>query len=332
MIHPLKHQSRLEISESIKASVYQLMLMSHTSVFINDSKLAAKVIQEVETKGKAYESFRYEASCPDLFTADGQPYHTRYQTLHHALQGSTEGGDGNNGGLKLPGLYTAFLKDLFDLFDEYAKKKAFLDMKRVYTLFAFDIICKAAFNFEVNAVSGSQLGKTLYQAITVIHESQASSGLYPVDAKQGEEEQRNEKGARGKQGKEREGNNSNKYSQEDITNATKQWQIFLETISEHIRYQAKKYQESYGELDHKNNLSHALVLLTTLPKEAQSIPELQKKSNQALIGEIHQIVKHGHETLAALFMWITVCLFQNKKVSISLCLSLSPPLATLLDF
>ncbi len=302
MIHPLKHQLRLEISDLMKCPVHQLLLYSHSSVFVNDSTLASKVIREVTTKGQAYESFRYQAECPDIFTADGKPYHTRFQTLHRSMDGEH--------GLKLPGLYSAFLKDLFLLFDEYAKKKASLDMKRVYTLFALDIICKSAFNFEINGVAGSELGKTLYNAIITINEAQANSGLYPLS----QAETAIGSGGASSRNREKDTKLQAEYSKEELDSASRHWKIFLETIAEHIRYQAKTHQESYGELDHANNLAHALVGLTTLPREAQAVPALKEKSDQALICEIHQIIKHSQETLTSLFMWITVSLFQNKKV------------------
>lgn len=98
MLHPLKHEFRLEVCESTKAAFHQviqfhvkltlcfhryglviylfislstlilpqLLMMKHSSVFINDSAEAGRLIQEMPSKGPIYSAFRYDTNVPDM--------------------------------------------------------------------------------------------------------------------------------------------------------------------------------------------------------------------------------------------------------------------------
>lgn len=44
----------------------QLLMMKHSSVFINDSAEAGRLIQEMPSKGPIYSAFRYDTNVPDM--------------------------------------------------------------------------------------------------------------------------------------------------------------------------------------------------------------------------------------------------------------------------
>lgn len=44
----------------------QLVMMKHSSVFINDADEAGRLIKEMPSKGSIYAAFRYDANVPDL--------------------------------------------------------------------------------------------------------------------------------------------------------------------------------------------------------------------------------------------------------------------------
>lgn len=279
MIHPQKHEIRRELADSLPHPVHQLLLATHTSVFVNDPFLAAKLLNTISTKGAIYNSHRYEESVPDLFTADGAQYAKRRETLSPSLRQ-----------LRLPGLPTAFLKDFFAVLEGHASRGEAADVQKLLTLLGLDMICQAAFDRDLSAVKGSALGEKLYECVTVINYAQASSGLYPLA-------------------------NAKSYSEQEQEAAVATWRAWLDSLKDHVRSQARRYREANGRLDVENSLAHALVALTDLPTPAQQqSEEMRAASDKLLIAEIHHILKHGMETISTLFTWIVVVISQNKRV------------------
>lgn len=44
----------------------QLVMMKHSSVFINDAAEAGRLIKEMPSKGSIYGAFRYDVTVPDM--------------------------------------------------------------------------------------------------------------------------------------------------------------------------------------------------------------------------------------------------------------------------
>jgi hypothetical protein len=47
-------------------SALKLVMMKHSSVFINDAKEAGRLIKDMPSKGPIYGAFRYDVNVPDL--------------------------------------------------------------------------------------------------------------------------------------------------------------------------------------------------------------------------------------------------------------------------
>ena len=47
----------------------KLLMMKHSSVFINDAKEAGRLINEMPSKGSIYGAFRYDSNVPDMLGA-----------------------------------------------------------------------------------------------------------------------------------------------------------------------------------------------------------------------------------------------------------------------
>ena len=142
----------------------QLVLMKHASIFINDADEAANVLRDFHSKGKIYTAFRYDAKTPDILASDGPAHRLRSEYLGPALR---------NLYLKDASFVT---KDAILKLSDCAAKGEELDMKKLSAAIGFDCVCKAAFNYDLKAVQGSEDGQKLYKSLCILAESQASQG------------------------------------------------------------------------------------------------------------------------------------------------------------
>lgn len=85
MLHPMKHEFRSRMSDAVVQPLYQLVLMNHASVFINDAKLAGRVINQMKTKGPMYNAFRFDPNTPDILASDGDPHSIRSDAFRSSL-------------------------------------------------------------------------------------------------------------------------------------------------------------------------------------------------------------------------------------------------------
>lgn len=85
MLHPLKHEMRWEVCEAARASVHQLVMMNHASIFVNDAEEAGRIIDKLPAKGAIYNAFRYDAAVPDVFACDDPDYTVRFKALSPSL-------------------------------------------------------------------------------------------------------------------------------------------------------------------------------------------------------------------------------------------------------
>ena len=68
MMSPMKHSLRAAMCDAHKAPLHQLVLMKNNSVFIDDAKEAAKIIEKYDHKGSIYNAFRYDKDTPDMLS------------------------------------------------------------------------------------------------------------------------------------------------------------------------------------------------------------------------------------------------------------------------
>ena len=138
--------------------------MNHASVFINDSIEAAYLIDSITSKGRIYSAFRYEPSTPDILASDEEAFLIRKQAFGKAIEN-----------LKIK-QENMIMKDLLDLFLKHSETNETLDLKAIYTYFAFDCVCEAAFDYKLDAVKGSTEGKKLYQSLCTLFDAVAGTG------------------------------------------------------------------------------------------------------------------------------------------------------------
>lgn len=145
--------------------------MKYSSFFINDAEEAARLISEVDTKGKIYNAFRYNATVPDLLASDGEEHAVLRQALAPALEFLSAKLANSN-------VTEPLMKRLM----EAAAKGEVVDFAKLSTFFAFDCVCSAAFNYQLDALGGSEDGAGLYNCLQIMAEMQASQGTCAVSA------------------------------------------------------------------------------------------------------------------------------------------------------
>ncbi len=249
--------------------------MNHNAIFVNDPVVAAEIIDTVPTKGPIYGAYRYDQSLPDILASDGEAYQLRQKYLLPAFQS-----------IQLPDLQSdTMTQSLLQYFaTSLTQGDANVDLKRLYTLFSLDVICSHYFNYQLDAVNGSTQGDRLYSALTILYDAAATNGIYSFP-------------------------NARKITPEEITESKDTWRNFLHTIYQHVQQQVKEYESEHvdSELLHQSRVDHALIYLQ------RQQPEVIHE--EEIINEIHQILRHGHESIVASLLWMTYALYRNKRVS-----------------
>lgn len=240
--------------------------MQNTSIFINDANEVGKVLREFPSKGRIYGPFRFDANIPDMLACDGDAFKLRKEALQCAFS-------------KLA-VTNKVVENLLQVLLSSAESSETLNVKRLFTLYGFDVICEAAFDYDLRAVAGSTEGSDLYRSLETLTNTQLTSGIYPLP------------------------------HIKPVTEAEKQeaqgiWRGFLKKLVEHLKSTGESYHRENNDLQDKTKLSHALYKLS-LDNESYNDPELQ--------AEVHQILRHGHESIAGTLMWITYALAKNKAV------------------
>lgn len=273
MLHPLKHELRLEVTESARGPLHQLVLMKHASVFINDANEAAAVLSDFQSKGKIYGGFRFDPEVPDMLACEGAAHELRRKALGPALSNMRISSD------------AAVTKALLQKLSEYSERGEAMDMREVASYVAMDCVCQAAFGYDLQAVTGgSPQGTTLYKSLCTLYDQFASTGIYPSPT-------------------------ARKVSPEEATAAKADWKEFLLKLVAHIKTEASSQR---GDLDVRNNVGHAIVQL--YDENKNNSDGERKYDDTAVLSEVHQILRHGYETVAGTLQWLTYVLYKMKKV------------------
>lgn len=175
MMSPMKHSLRAAMCDAHKAPLHQLVLMKNNSVFIDDAKEAAKIIEKYDHKGPIYNAFRYDKDTPDMFASDGDDHELRFKKLKPTLHS-----------MRLSSKTKEMIIDenLVSLLKKHVGSGADLDMKQASAFLAFDMICMEIFGYSLNAVlsdpesTEKSKGAELFQAIQSLLAAQAAGGLY----------------------------------------------------------------------------------------------------------------------------------------------------------
>jgi cytochrome P450 len=258
------------VTETANGPYHQLVLMKHSSIFINDSVEAVRVLNTLPEKGPIYDIFRYDKKVPDTLASDGDDWKQRSTYLRSALMNT-----------KVLDTDLAPILKQFDLkLNEYAESGKPLDLNEIITLLSMDVVTKSVFQYDLNALSGSEEGARLYKCLTTLSDYQASQGPYA-----------NPK--------------IKKVTQEEIKAVTTDWRKFLNKLVKVLQSEARIYKNLHGNLNHENSFIHALV---------NYMQQQSKFGEDEMLAEIHQAFRHGHECLAGTLLWACYSLYKNPYV------------------
>ena len=122
------------------------------------------------------------------------------------------------------------------------------------------MVCESAFNYQLNAVNGSEEGKKLHSCLSSMVASQAGKGIYANLSER-------------------------KVSPEELKEAQSIWRTFLTKLLAVIRSDSELFRAKNGALDIEKNFGHALIQL--------SVTE-DTYGDAQLISEIHQVRKQNN--------------------------------------
>jgi len=269
IMHPFKHEFRLDlcdVTETLPA--YQLVFMKHASVFVNDSIEVGRAINEIESKGPLYSSFRYESAIPDFISSDGQEYERRNQIISPALND-----------LKIPS-NSKVIENLIEILKNKSESGESIDIKQLFTAFTLDLLCEIFFNYTLDSLIDSNEGKSIISALFTLSDAQNSTGIYVLP-------------------------NARKITPDELTEARATWRSFLLKLTDIIK--------TSNETKQSNSLVLGII----------AVVEAEGNGDKGIVGEVHQLIKHGYEMIAGSLLWIFFVLYRYPKIRAELELDLS---------
>ncbi len=297
----LKHEASLQLCDQVRYPMHQLVWMTLASVYVNDDKLAGKILSDLKDKGGAYYGSRMHPQLADLFTSgysDWKLKHDSFGDTMNALVIDSK---------RLPEI----TKDLLFYLNKCAESGEEINLTKLCTLFALDMLCEIALDYQLDAVkemmsdsmgsASSDLklpknswGEALYQIIDARAERRAGSGKYPNP-------------------------NARVIPQEEISLHTARLMQFLEKM-----YNNMKTLVSTKATKNPFILGLMQYASTFVPDNED---QCELKRQGLLISEIYQILRHGEEALSGQLLWCFVCLHRNPRARMELEISLQADLA-----
>lgn len=131
---------------------------------MNEPAEVGRVIRDIPTKGRIYSVFRYDQSTPDIMACDFESYSIRKSILGPALES-----------MKIP-LNSIIMEDLMGILKRYAFSGKVCDVKEIFTQFALDLICEAAFGYKLEALHGSVDGSKSISSLRTMEAKRAKTG------------------------------------------------------------------------------------------------------------------------------------------------------------
>lgn len=172
-----------------------------------------------------------------------------------------------------------YVDDLMSTLDALVESGATLNAAEVFTLLAFDVVSHALFDYRLGAVRGSKQGAALYSSISVLLEQQAKSGIYADP-------------------------NARVIPEHELKAAQVCWKTFIDDMTTKIISEAEAQIESGKSLDERK-LGHCLKKLAQ-GKGGYGGPQTT--------ADVHQLFRHGYETIAGTLCWMYYALAFHPKV------------------
>ena len=168
--------------------------------------------------------------------------------------------------------------DLMGVLNEASESGEALDVSKTCTLMGFDMISTAVFGYVLGGVAGSKEGEELYKSLETLSEKQAGEGLYANP-------------------------NARKISPEEEADAKNTWKVFIKKCLDVLMTEADN-----------NSRSKQGVFGRALRAFAESAAPSEGNKNEnienIMLAEVHQIMRHGHEAIGGMLIWLLVCLHQ----------------------
>lgn len=228
--------------------------MKNASIFINDSQEAGRIAKDCPTKGSIYTVFRYKAAIPDIFTCDGEDYLKRSLALEMTWEKL----------LADPSISQEIINNFLTHLDSLVNSTTTVQLDKICTLLAFDLVAKHLFAYEMHAVNGQPEGQRLYDCVQIFVDSAMNRAIYKFS-------------------------HVRQVSTEEVDLAKKDWQEFLIKIREHIKQLA-------GQSDYEDHLLSKLVKLAASDESIgedgllSEIHQLFSHSYECIAGSLMWIV------------------------------------------
>lgn len=259
--------------------------MKTVALFVNDPIEALRALLQFPSKASSYKSFRYDEDVPDILSANGSDWQSRHDALAPAFTELA-----NYTPESASKVYSC-VERLQHVLHQAQETSSVLDMRRIWSLFALDVVCWTAVGYDLNGLGGSSLGADIYDSLDILAASQQQEGLYSFP-------------------------NVRQVTKGDIRRAQSTWKAFLQTLFDTVL--GVDGDSSSG--PPQSPIARQLYQLFNEHKQAASLESTAEAAKTHVYGDaelrndIHQLVRHGYESLAGTLMWTTYVLYRHKKV------------------
>ena len=171
-------------------------------------------------------------------------------------------------------------KDLMSALNKASESGEPVQARKICSLLAFDVVAEAVFGYKLGAVNGSEEGEKLFQSLESLAEKQSGEGLYANPQ-------------------------ARKISPEEEAGAKATWKAFVTKCTSVLMTEVESNSGSKVATFGKALKAFATADAASLPKEEQD-----EHIQQAMFAEVHQIIRHGQESIGGMLLWLLVCLHQ----------------------
>lgn len=192
-------QSTLTNAHACRILDPQLVFLNHSSVFVNDSREAARVLQEIPSKGELYRLFRLDPHTSDYFSSDGEDFTQHHSALLPHLTSFVASETSSQ-----------FAQPLLEFLASHADQT--IDIEHTLILFVLDFVCEEFFHYPLQALQGSAQGQRLFECMHAFRQAMFKDGLYPNPL-------------------------ARNVTPEELQRAKDDWKAFVHTLADHITAQ-----------------------------------------------------------------------------------------------
>lgn len=254
---------------------------------MNDAAKAKTHLEQMETKGPIYSSFKLEDGSMDLFTMDGDLHKRRRKFLSPSLNSLAQS------------VYAKDVDDLCrrlcDMMHTFSESGKPFNALEYFSAFLIDVLCVSLCGVELGFLnvihaalssSNSECENSqenskyeIFLAMKTLCKSSLSQNFYDFEGVEN-------------------------ISAEEISTSKQIWKDFLNHIWAICSVECENYRNSHGNLEVDNIYVHAL----------KNLEDSKECSRIDILGELHQYFMHGHSCILSLLLWSLYGISHNPKV------------------